>query len=191
MLRFHAAMEKIPHSEPARELMSNALKRADDVLIEGRDRICELRSSARESDYLPGVLEQKGTQLVRIFGNSLRLTVEGAPCPLRPRIAEEIERIGGEVLDNAFHRGLADRIEVQLQYAPDCLSLSVSDDGTGLEHLDLARMHDRARRIHARLEVTSCLGRGTAITLHVGGSVAFEGPASVRRYWLWLLLGRG
>jgi signal transduction histidine kinase len=202
MLRFQAAMEKIPQSEPARELMSNALKRADDVLTEGRDRVSELRNSARGYDDLPRALQDKGTELVHIFGTAFCLTVEGTPCPLRPLIAEEVERIGGEALNNAFRHSHAKRIDVQIQYAPESLSLRVSDDGAGFEvaawndsvqavHWGLKGMRERARKIRAQLEVTSRPGQGTAVKLHVRGSIAFDRSASGRRRWLWLLLGKG
>jgi signal transduction histidine kinase len=196
MLRFQAAMEKIPQSEPARELMSNALKRADDVLTEGRDRVSELRNSARGYDDLPRALQEKGTELVHIFGAAFYLTIEGTPCPLRPLIAEELERIGGEALNNAFRHSHAKRIDVQIQYSPDSLSLRVSDDGVGFEvgawnesvqreHWGLRGMRERARKIRAQFEVTSGPGQGTAVKLHVRGSIAFERSASPRRRWLW------
>jgi signal transduction histidine kinase len=202
MLRFQAAMEKIPQSEPARDLMDNALKRADAVLTEGRDRVSELRNSARGYDDLPRALQDKGTELVQIFGAAFCLTVEGAPRSLRPLIAEEIERIGGEALNNAFRHARAKRIDVQIQYAPDSLSLRVSDDGAGfevaawndnvqVEHWGLMGMRERARKIRAQLEVTSRPGQGTAVKLHVRGAVAFDRSASNRRRWLWLLLGKG
>jgi signal transduction histidine kinase len=202
VLSFHAAMEKIPRSEPARELMSNALKRADDILIEGIDHLAKLGNPAREYDYLPRALQGRGTQLARIFGTSFCLTVEGIPNPLHPRIAEQIELISNEALNNAFRHSLARRVDVQVQYAPDSLSLSVSDDGGGFatvarrdetsrEYPGLTRMRDWARRMRAQLEVTSRPGYGTAVYLNLQGAIAFECPVSVPRYWLWLLLGRG
>jgi signal transduction histidine kinase len=202
MLRFQAAMEKIPQSEPARELMSNALKRADDVLTEGRDRVSELRNSARGYDDLPRALQDKGTELMHIFGSAFCLTVEGTPCLLRPLIAEEIERIGAEALNNAFRHSHAKGIDVQIQYAPESLSLRVSDDGAGFEvadwndrarggHWGLMGMRERAGKIRAQFEVTSRPGHGTAVKLHVRGSIAFDRSASPHRRWLWLLLGKG
>jgi signal transduction histidine kinase len=139
---------------------------------------------------------------VQIFGAAFCLTVEGAPRSLRPLIAEEIERIGGEALNNAFRHARANRVDVQIQYAPDSLSLRVSDDGAGFEvaawndhvqaeHWGLMGMRERARTIRAQLEVTSRPGQGTAVKLHVRGSIAFERSATTQRRWLWLLLGKG
>jgi signal transduction histidine kinase len=201
MLRFQVAMEKIPQSEPARELMSIALQRADDVLTEGRDRVSELRDSTRGYDNLASALQKTGTELVSIFGTAFSLTVEGSPRPLHRLIAEEIERIGAEALNNAFRHAQASRIDVEIQYAPDSLSLRVSDDGAGFEpaawndgvqaeHWGLMGMRERARKIHAQLEVTSRPGQGSAVKLHVRGSIAFDRSASVPRRWSWLLLGK-
>jgi hypothetical protein len=52
-------------------------------------------------------------------------------------------------------------------------------------------MRERARKIRAQLEITSRPGQGTAVKLHVRGSIAFGQSASLGRRWLWLLLGRG
>jgi signal transduction histidine kinase/ligand-binding sensor domain-containing protein len=201
MLRFQAAMEKIPESEPARQLMSNALSRADRVLIEGRDRVSELRAGHRNED-LPLALQGKGAELAQVFGASFSLTVEGAPCPLRPPVAEEVERIAGEALTNAFRHARASQISVQIQYAPDSFSMRISDDGAGFEvvawndggqrrHWGLLGMRERARKIRAQLEIASRPGQGTTVKLQVRGGIAFGQSASVRRRWLWLLLGRG
>jgi signal transduction histidine kinase/ligand-binding sensor domain-containing protein len=200
MLRFQSVMEKIPASEPARQLMANALTRADGVLIEGRDRVSELRTGHPNED-LPRALQAKGAELAQIFGASFSLTVEGAPCLLHAEIAEEVERIAGEALTNAFRHARASQINVQIQYAPDSVSLRVSDDGAGFEvlawnegaqrgHWGLLGMHERARKIRAQLEITSRPGQGTAVKLHVRGPIAFGQSASLGRRWLWLLLGR-
>jgi signal transduction histidine kinase/ligand-binding sensor domain-containing protein len=202
MLRFQVAMEKIPHSEPARQLMSNALSRADDVLVEGRERVTELRTAGQQNEDLPQALQEKGAELAQLFGGSFHLTVEGVPCLLRPEVAEEVERIGGEALNNAFRHARAGRISAQIQYAPDYFCMRICDDGVGFdmlawnsggqrEHWGLLGMRERAHRIRARIEITSRPGQGTAVELRVRGATAFEHLSNPWRRWLWLLLGRG
>lgn len=201
MLRFQSVMEKIPASEPARQLMANALTRADDVLIEGRDRVSGLRTGYQNED-LPQALQAKGAELAQIFGASFSLTVEGAPCLLRAEIAEEVERIAGEALTNAFRHARASQINVQIQYAPDSVSVRISDNGAGFDvlawnegaqrgHWGLVGMRERARKIRAHLEITSTRGQGTAVKLHVRGPIAFSRSTGLGRRWLLLLLGKG
>ena len=43
VLRFQAVAERIPASEPARHMIEKALDRADEVLVQGRDRVKNLR----------------------------------------------------------------------------------------------------------------------------------------------------
>ena len=43
ILQFHAVAERIPTSEPARPMIDKALDRADEVLVQGRDRVNNLR----------------------------------------------------------------------------------------------------------------------------------------------------
>ncbi len=87
-------------------MINQVLERADDVIIEGRDRVRSLR--AVHSD----------AQLVDIFNTSARrlglepavrfdLTVEGSPRDLDPTVVEEIAHIGNEALFNSFRHAEA------------------------------------------------------------------------------------
>jgi signal transduction histidine kinase len=49
ILRFQAAAERIPHREPAREMMERALERADQVLEESRDRANDAHAPQRRA----------------------------------------------------------------------------------------------------------------------------------------------
>ncbi len=43
ILRFQTAAERIPHDDPTRQMLEDALKQSDEVLAEGRERLLELR----------------------------------------------------------------------------------------------------------------------------------------------------
>ncbi len=43
ILRFQTAAERIPHDDPTRQMLEEALKQSDEVLAEGRERLLELR----------------------------------------------------------------------------------------------------------------------------------------------------
>jgi signal transduction histidine kinase len=161
-----------------------------------------LRTAGQQNEDLPQALQEKGAELAQLFGGSFHLTVEGVPCLLRPEVAEEVERIGGEALNNAFRHARAGRISAQIQYAPDYFCMRICDDGVGFdmlawnsggqrEHWGLLGMRERAHRIRARIEITSRPGQGTAVELRVRGATAFEHLSNPWRRWLWLLLGRG
>jgi signal transduction histidine kinase/ligand-binding sensor domain-containing protein len=184
VLQFQSAMEKIPQTEPARRAMENALDRADDVLAEGRDRVADLRASAEPRDDLPQALQFVGEQHAALHGVLFRLAVEGASRRLHPVAREEVELICKEALANAFRHSGAQHVDLDLSYSDAGLTARIVDDGHGFDaaaldssptrrHFGLVGMRERARKIHARLEVSSRRTAGTSVELRVPASVAF------------------
>lgn len=185
VLRFQSAAERIPESEPARQLMEDALDRADRVLAEGRDKVSGIRASIGSD--LTQSLRMMGEELARDYAVAFDVQVEGAPCALHPLVHEEAYRIGTEALANAFLHARASRIAVCVDF--NCLSLGivVTDDGTGFDestarkagHWGLHGMRERAARIRGRLVVRSRPGAGTVVELRVSGRFAYKNaPAS-------------
>ncbi|QNK01432.1 sensor histidine kinase [Dyella telluris] len=185
MLRFQSAMERIPPTQPARELMERALDHADEVIIEGRDRVTQLRASQWQEIDLPEALQQLGEELARDSRVTFSLTIEGTPRLLDPAASDEVRRIAQEGLANAFRHAQATHIDVNLSYGRKHLVLSIVDDGLGFDvddmiengpagHWGLKGMHERAVNLHARFTVSSRAGAGSAIELSVPASMAFH-----------------
>jgi len=59
--------------------------------------------------------------------------VEGTPQNLHPILRDEVYRIAGEALRNAFRHAQAERIEVEIRYDERHLRLRVRDDGKGID----------------------------------------------------------
>jgi len=57
--------------------------------------------------------------------------VEGTPQNLHPILRDEVYRIAGEAMRNAFRHAQAQRIEVEIRYDERQLRLRVRDDGKG------------------------------------------------------------
>jgi signal transduction histidine kinase len=79
-----------------------------------------------------------------------------------------------EAVANAYRHAGAGRITVHLAYAPRSVTLSVRDDGAGLEPgaaPELAQgmmgLRERARELGGRLTVESAPGRGTTICVEI------------------------
>jgi signal transduction histidine kinase/ligand-binding sensor domain-containing protein len=186
MLRFQFAMERIPPSEPARELMEKALDHADEVIIEGRDRVTNLRAM-EQGINLESALRQMGEAMGHDGRVVFRLTVEGTPRPLHPAVGDEVLQIVRESMANAFRHAQPGRIDVSVGYERKWLALSVVDDGVGFDvdavategsagHWGLKGMHERAASLRARLTLSSRPGAGTAVELSVPASIAFRRP---------------
>ncbi|MEJ0084516.1 MAG: triple tyrosine motif-containing protein [Pseudomonadota bacterium] len=187
MLRFQLAMDRIPAHEPARALMEDALERADEVLVDGRRKVTNLRASTIEDGDLPEALRLLGSEMMRDLGARFELSVEGSPRELHPVVREEAFRIAAEAITNAFRHAHATRIDARIAYGRSSVLLEVKDDGQGFDsrklapagHWGLKGMQERAARIRARLLVTSRPDEGTTIELHIPGKVAFKGVSRI------------
>ncbi|WP_029217288.1 sensor histidine kinase [Xanthomonas oryzae] len=132
ILRFQAAIEKLPPQEPARVAMEGALERADDVLSEGRDRVQGLRAAAAPVSDFSQALAGVGADLMRDAAPEVQIRVEGTPRPLDPLVHDEMFSIAREALINAFNNVQASTVTLALQYNAKALRLCISDDGRGI-----------------------------------------------------------
>jgi signal transduction histidine kinase len=183
LLRFQAVANRIPPDDGLRGAIDEALDRADDVLVEGRKRVRDLRSEAAETDLAQALL-QVAADLVDGDAPRVRLTMEGSPRPLHPIVREEAQRIAEEAVRNACRHAKAQSIDLLLTYGPRHLRLAVRDDGAGMPesvlangrqagHFGLVGMRERATRVGGRLDVTSRAPGGTEVTLMLPARVAY------------------
>jgi signal transduction histidine kinase/ligand-binding sensor domain-containing protein len=198
ILKFQNATEEIPPETPARQLMEDALNRADDVLIEGRDRVKDLRISPAAGPDLSQAIGAIGAELAKAQSNRFNLSVEGMPRSLDPMVREETIRIAHEALTNAFRHARATNIETEIIFHRAELRLRFRDDGCGIDaailkegrpdHWGLRGMRERAKKIRASFEVWSRQGAGTEIELRVPARIAYlrNGPR-----WNWWPRGTG
>lgn len=186
MLKFQSAMEKIPAGEPARDLMEQALDRADGVLVEGRQRVTALRHSTRAHRDFTTAIRQLVARVSEDTTVNVRLTVEGESRGLHPVVAEEAERILSEGLTNAIRHANARTINVEIIYSRRELTVRLVDDGRGFDHgvlqaapagghWGLAGMQERATKIKAQLEISSRPDAGTSLELRVPANIAYAG----------------
>ncbi len=194
ILSFAAVALRTASQEPTRALMEAALRRATAALVEGRDRVRDLRAAA--GGDLGAAMAGAGKALAAEGGAQFRMTVSGLRRPLHPVVYEELFAIGREALINAFRHARARRIDVTIAYEPGQLRLVVGDDGIGIAaalladggrpgHWGLAGMRERSAKIHATLALRNRPGVGTRWTLTIPATFAM--PAATaraeRRWW--------
>jgi signal transduction histidine kinase/ligand-binding sensor domain-containing protein len=181
VLRFQSIANRIPPDQPLRPLMDDALDRAEAVLVEGRDRVRELRATSGD---LTQTLLDTAHELAATWPVRFDLTIEGSPRALHPMVRDEIQHIGEEALRNAFQHAKASTIEAVIIYLPGELRFDLRDDGTGLPadiassgeregHFGLIGMRERATRIGGTLTISSRKGAGTEILLSIPGAAAY------------------
>lgn len=197
MLRFQAVLKRIPDAESAHQMMEKALERADEVLLEGRERVRDLRDEGEITNDLAEDLVRYGKEQAEYDHILFTLAVLGAPQLVIPRVRNEAYRIGREALANAFHHASASTVEVEITYGLTAFSLRIRDDGKGIDqdilnagrtgHWGLSGMRERALKISGRLNIWSDVNRGTEIDLTVPAKVAY--PRS-QDYSVWQRMKR-
>ena len=199
MLHFQTGIDLLPgHPAEARKTLEIALDRADQAIAEGRDAVQGLRASTVETNDLASAIRTLGEELRAegINQNSalFEMEVEGTPRNLHPILRDEVYRIAGEALRNAFRHARAQRVEVEILYGERSLRLRIRDDGKGIDpkvlsgdglagHYGLHGMRERAKLVGGRLAVWSKLDSGTEVELSIPASTAYANPAR-HRSWL-------
>jgi signal transduction histidine kinase len=195
LLRFQVAAERIPKEEPARQMIDRALGRADEVLDEGRRQVKSLRAPVNSVPRLPQAVARIVEQLAPPDASPFRITAEGTVRELDPIVHEEVQLVAREALTNAYRHAKANRIEAEIAYADDGLTVRIRDDGQGVDgellrkgrpgHYGLLGMRERAKKIRARLGIWSKPGAGTEVELRVPAAIAYRKSErrSRRRPW--------
>jgi signal transduction histidine kinase/ligand-binding sensor domain-containing protein len=189
LLHFQAASNLLPTCpDEAKKKLDAAIDRASQAVAEGRGAVEGLRASTVASNDLAAAIKTLGQQLTTSRSSEespvLDVVMEGPPRDLLPLVRDELYRIAGEALRNAFRHAEASRIEVELHYDAHQLRLRIRDDGKGVDpqvvsgdgrvgHFGLRGMRERAKIIGATLELWSNAGSGTEVELTMPAAHAY------------------
>lgn len=195
MWRFQAGAAQIPVGEPARQLIESALDRADEVIVEERDRVKGLRKAEEKYSDLSETFAIMNAELAKEHAIPFQIILQGTPRALNPIVCDDAYQIGREALVNAFRHSLAQKIETEITFARTELRLRVRDYGCGIDskiledggrpgHWGMRGMRERALKIGARLDIWSRQGNGTEVDLRIPASIAYRGGAKGWR-WPW------
>ena len=189
VLRFQTALDQQDHDR-GRQLLAAALDRADEILLDGRERVFALRTEALKISNLHKALESFAGETAQDRGIRLSVNVLGYRL-LHPFVRDEVYRIGREALANAFQHAKATTIEVEIDHQQKEFRLTIRDNGVGMDqpvsssgrpgHWGLAGMRERAKGLGGQLEIESHPGRGTEVTLIVPARAAYRQPST----WFW------
>ncbi|WP_162302588.1 sensor histidine kinase [Salinicola lusitanus] len=193
VLHFQAAADRMPAEDPARQAMTRALERADEVIDEGRERVISLRRASTR-DSLVARLSRVPLEWPSAHSVTCRVVTRGHPRRLHAQVDNEVYWIGHQALSNALRHAGATQVTTTLSYEKEGLRLSVSDDGMGIpghyltssgrpEHWGLSGMQERARQLRGRLTIDSRAGVGTTVRLSVPAAEAYRSQARSWRRW--------
>lgn len=192
VLRFQSVADRMPAELSSRAHLEEALKRADEVMAEGRNRVQDLRVAEFSGD-LPELLRERAADAGFDPAIPVRIVVEGRPRPVHPLVAVELGRIAAEALFNIARHADARSVDITIRFTARQLGVEIRDDGIGISddvlekghkpgHFGLLGMRERADRIGGNLSTDSRPGMGTAVTMTLPARHAFADQAP--RRWL-------
>ncbi len=200
LLRFQTASDLFPtRPDEAKKTLDSAIDQAAQAITEGRDAVEGLRSSTVLTNDLALAINTLAEELADGETNpnssKFHVGVEGIPRDLHPILRDEIYRIAGEALRNAFRHAQALRIEVEIRYDERQFRLRVRDDGKGIDakllkeagrpgHYGFRGMRERAKLLGGKLAVWSELDSGTELELSIPAAKGYTTPDSRKRSWL-------
>lgn len=179
MMRFQAASYLIADGHPAKPVIETAMDRAEDVLVEGRERVLDLR--APDTRPLDVLLEELAREQPFPPDTKIEVVTDGAPRPIEPLVVEDVVRVAREALFNAARHAQPRAVRMAIRYARARLEVTIRDDGAGFDpaavaqavrHFGLLGMRERARRMGAALTIDSAPGAGTRVAIAVPALLA-------------------
>jgi signal transduction histidine kinase/ligand-binding sensor domain-containing protein len=198
LLRFQA-VSALFEARPAdaKQILTSAIDQTAQAITEGREAVQGLRASTVERNDLARAITTLGEDLAAHTSIGLQVDAEGTPRALHPIVRDEVYRIAGEALRNAFRHAQAKQIEVELRYDERQFSLRVRDDGKGIDpeilsaegrqgreaHFGLPGMSERAKLVGGKLTVWSAPDSGTEIELSVPAVHAYSASSAPWRSW--------
>lgn len=200
MFMFQATADQLPKGSQEQRTLVEAVDNAESLVAEGRTSLTKYRTiippiSLRQS--LAGFARRHIGGSPTIFG----LIERGEIRQLVPLVYHETMRIGEEAIFNALRHGKPGRIDVEMIYGLRRFVMTIRDDGTGIapsilrqggkeDHFGLPGMHERARRMNGRLQVSSEVDRGTEVLLSVPARIAYGRTGSSHARALWRIFSR-
>lgn len=193
VLRFQSVANKMPADEASRLRLEAALKRADEVMVEGRNRVQNLRAADRSGD-LTDLLKERAMEADFDPPIPIRIIAEGKPRLVNPLVSVELGRIVDEALLNVARHAQASTVDIMVRFGSRYLAVKIRDDGVGIPrevlenghkpgHFGLTGMRERTERIGGSFSIDSRRGMGCVVTAALPARLAFGGPAPKARWF--------
>ncbi len=169
LMRFQVVADAIPKRSPAKPMMEAVLSRAEDVLVEGRDRVHDLRTAEDSPSALREALLQIAAELEQDCCGPIEVVLLGVPRTLDEDTQREILAITKEALTNACRHAQATQVRCLLTFTRFHVQVSCQDNGIGIDagilsaggrdgHWGMTGMRERAKRVGGALKVQSSPG---------------------------------
>jgi signal transduction histidine kinase/ligand-binding sensor domain-containing protein len=177
----------------AKKTLESTLDSASQAITEARDAVGQIRSSAATTSDLVTSVRALGEELATHHATRARngdtvvfqVDTEGTSRDLHPIMRDEIYRIVGEALRNAFRHAGARRVGVEILYEERRLRVRIRDDGSGMAadvlrqerragHWGLAGMRESAGLIGGEMDIRTGPGAGTEVELRIPARLVYR-----------------
>jgi len=184
ILKVYTAAQRLPPGDPTRAFLTRSVDQAEELAVEGRQKLLGLREHSRSRLELSQALAALGLELSADTTTTFSAVKKGRVRELPAGTWDEVFSIAREAINNALKHAAADHIEAVVIYGASSLTVRIRDDGRGVPkevsllsgspgHFGLHVMRERAEQLHAELLIGTGADRGTTISLVVPGSVAY------------------
>ena len=180
-LIYHVGSALKQASEPAlRITLIDAMERAQDALVEARERVNALRDDDRTPVDFVELLRLASKTITHGHEVYFHLEVEGSPKLLGASAAAELATVCQEALSNVVAHAAAQSIFLTVSFSRSWLTISIADDGAGIDetivraggregHWGLLGMRERVDIFQGRIDIQPRTGGGTMVTIRVRG----------------------
>ncbi|MBY0239000.1 MAG: hypothetical protein K2X55_06780 [Burkholderiaceae bacterium] len=192
VLRVHAAALRVPANAHVRFTLDSIVEQGNDAILEGRERVRDLRAGSTDGPTLVEQLRQVAAE--QAFGTATFTALcSGQVMEIHPVVQEELLAIGREAVLNAYAHSGASAIEVEQSFEERNLKLIIRDNGRGIDprfahagsregHWGMISMAERADKIRAELILSEPDKGGTIWTVVVPGAIAYVAPQRPPRW---------
>jgi signal transduction histidine kinase len=175
--------------EDAREAVEDIQRCAKEAQVEMQALLQQLRPAPLENTSLIEALTIQAQALGFRTGTQVHVNLGTLPenDRLLPGTQEAIFRLVQEAFANIAKHARARTIWLELQAVEQALRIEVRDDGQGFDTaqvcngMGLNNLHERARELHGRVEISSQPHQGTAVLISIPLLAALRSPEEEAR----------
>lgn len=169
----------LKNTEKALLSLREARELAQSSLQEARRSVFNLRPTVLESLTLDQAIAQQVHRFKNETGLDGKFTLEGYPLGLDVDTEQNLYRIAQEAMTNIKRHAQATKIAVTLAFEPKTVTLTIADNGIGLEksnqQKEAAQSHNGSDRYPVRTTGFGLVGIRERVGL-MNGQVYFESP---------------
>lgn len=161
------AVQTQVNDEVAAQRVADTVVQLDETIADLRNAIFELTAPSTKSRYeeITEIIDQSASRM----GATPSFSVDGDPELIPSAVVEQLLSTLVEALSNVARHAQAASVDVALVVGADALSLTVHDDGKGLDPKSLrgtglGNIESRAQQLGGTSTLTSDRGDGTTLT---------------------------